>query len=111
MIEGTWNKKDFEDYKIQTTEERLPKPNESNRDWPEDYDQENGNYQSKCCLCGLLFYGNKHRVICRKCEKEHDFKDKLERLTNTALMAFGVAFIVEWILRGIFWLVNKGIIY
>lgn len=49
--------------------EHLPKRDESNRDWPEDYNQENGNYQNKCIGCGLLFYGNKHRVICKQCSE------------------------------------------
>lgn len=59
--------------KAQTTEkkEHLPKRDASNRDWSEDYDQENGNYQNKCCFCKLLFYGNKHRVVCKQCDSLH----------------------------------------
>lgn len=36
-------------------------------DWTEDYEQENGNYENKCCHCGWTFYGHKRRVICKGC--------------------------------------------
>lgn len=39
----------------------------SSRSWTEDYNQENGKYQSKCSTCRKLFIGNKHRVICKEC--------------------------------------------
>lgn len=50
--------------------------------WLEDYDQENGNYQNKCCLCGLLFYGNKHRVVCKQCDSDKSkiTEEKLQEL-------------------------------
>jgi len=47
-----------------------PKSGTSSRDWPEDFGQENGNYQSRCCRCSLTFFGNKHRVICKTCAWE-----------------------------------------
>lgn len=37
------------------------------RDWPEDADHENGNYQNKCLGCGEYFIGHKRRCFCRKC--------------------------------------------
>lgn len=40
---------------------------ENNRDWPEDFDQENGEYQNECYLCHEIFVGNKHRVECKRC--------------------------------------------
>lgn len=38
------------------------------KNWPEDYDQENGNYQNKCSDCGEMFMGNKHRFLCKECD-------------------------------------------
>jgi len=37
------------------------------RDWPEDLNQENGNYENKCIVCTNYFMGNKHRHECRVC--------------------------------------------
>ena len=39
----------------------------SDRDWPEDFDHENGNYECKCLTCGNMFRGHKRRVICKVC--------------------------------------------
>ena len=39
----------------------------TDKDFPEDFKQENGCYQNKCCLCGEIFKGNKHRVTCKLC--------------------------------------------
>lgn len=50
-----------------TNEHPKPMGTESDRDFPEDYEQENGNYQNKCWFCNLLFWGNKHRRLCKKC--------------------------------------------
>jgi len=41
---------------------------ENERDFPEDFKHENGNYECKCSYCGLTFIGHKRRVICRVCE-------------------------------------------
>ena len=38
------------------------------RNFPEDYEQDNGKYVNKCIYCELFFMGNKHRVCCKKCE-------------------------------------------
>jgi predicted phosphodiesterase len=40
---------------------------EQERNWPEDFNHENGNYQNKCCCCDNLFMGHKRRPICKKC--------------------------------------------
>jgi hypothetical protein len=40
---------------------------QSPRSFPEDYDQENGNYLNNCIRCSLSFIGNKHRVVCKTC--------------------------------------------
>lgn len=39
------------------------------RNFPEDYEQENGNYINTCSVCKLPFRGNKHRVWCRMCDE------------------------------------------
>ena len=44
----------------------LPWP-ESARDWPQDFEHENGNYCCRCCVCGQEFTGHKRRVQCREC--------------------------------------------
>jgi len=42
----------------------------TDRDWPEDFADENGNYQNQCRICNKLFCGNKHRLVCKKCVTE-----------------------------------------
>jgi len=39
----------------------------SNRDYPEDFDKENGLYLCKCSCCGREFTGHKRRVLCKLC--------------------------------------------
>jgi len=41
----------------------------SKYDWEEDTKQENGNYHCKCTICGRIFIGNKHRLVCKNCAK------------------------------------------
>jgi hypothetical protein len=36
--------------------------------FPEDYDQENGNYINTCSICNFNFRGNKHRFVCKMCD-------------------------------------------
>lgn len=43
---------------------------DSARSWPEDYEQENGQYENICCICKERFLGNKHRVVCKECHQE-----------------------------------------
>ena len=43
------------------------KGNVLNRDWPEDFGQENGNYENTCRDCSMCFMGNKHRRVCKAC--------------------------------------------
>jgi len=40
----------------------------ASKNWPEDYNQENGCYQIQCHDCGELFVGNKHRIWCKECD-------------------------------------------
>lgn len=40
------------------------------RDWPEDFDHENGNYRCHCLICGEYFTGHKRRIRCKLCEKQ-----------------------------------------
>jgi hypothetical protein len=42
---------------------------DTSRDFPEDANQENGNYDNFCSACGVKFIGNKHRVTCKKCTR------------------------------------------
>jgi hypothetical protein len=37
------------------------------RDWPEDFSHENGNYLCRCFMCGSDFRGHKRRIECHKC--------------------------------------------
>jgi len=39
----------------------------SDRDWSEDFDQENGQYLCTCILCKKMFCGGKHRRVCKVC--------------------------------------------
>ena len=53
----------------------------SNRDWPEDFPHDNGNYSCLCCSCKKHFYGHKRRITCKVCEgkqKERDLNSKSE---------------------------------
>ncbi len=42
-------------------------PDNSTRDYPEDFSFENGNYRSECCCCKKPFMGHKRRYICKVC--------------------------------------------
>lgn len=37
------------------------------KDWPEDFTHENGNYINTCIECKEQFRGHKRRIICREC--------------------------------------------
>jgi len=50
------------------------------RSYPEDSAGENGNYMNICCSCDKDFVGNKHRMICKTCQKEN--KEKWDSLTE-----------------------------
>jgi hypothetical protein len=41
----------------------------SEKDWPEDFSHENGNYQNRCVRCEAVFLGHKRRVCCKTCDK------------------------------------------
>jgi hypothetical protein len=38
------------------------------KDFPEDFDHENGNYHNICCKCNEIFTGHKRRVFCKECQ-------------------------------------------
>jgi hypothetical protein len=40
------------------------------RDWPEDFEHENGQYYNECVMCQQTFIGHKRRHICRVCSTE-----------------------------------------
>lgn len=48
----------------------------SARDWPEDFQHENGNYICFCVNCGNTFFGYKRRMICKTCTKPEQQKAK-----------------------------------
>ena len=52
------------------------------RDWPEDFAHENGNYIGRCCECGNGFKGHKRRVICKKCYME-GMEKTIDQYTKT----------------------------
>lgn len=37
------------------------------RDFPEDFNNENGKYLCTCRICHLSFVGHKKRIICKEC--------------------------------------------
>lgn len=46
---------------------RFSPEGKSDIDWPEDFNQENGQYQNTCHTCGVIFLGHKGRITCKKC--------------------------------------------
>lgn len=40
------------------------------RNWREDYNKENGNYENTCGCCEQKFIGNKHRRCCKLCGED-----------------------------------------
>lgn len=44
----------------------------SDRDWPEDFHLENGNYSNICIQCEDTFLGHKRRNICKKCASKNE---------------------------------------
>lgn len=38
------------------------------RDWPEDFEHDNGQYMHSCVDCGSKFVGHKYRITCRACQ-------------------------------------------
>jgi hypothetical protein len=46
------------------------------RDWPEDFDWENGRYVNTCCECKQEFMGLKGRDVCKKCVSDKVAKMK-----------------------------------
>jgi hypothetical protein len=41
----------------------------ADRDWPEDFAMENGNYMCRCRLCKETFAGHKRRLACKSCDQ------------------------------------------
>jgi hypothetical protein len=48
----------------------LLSPKASLKNWPEDFDQENGQYMNLCCECKQSFVGLKGRDVCKQCVAE-----------------------------------------
>ena len=41
--------------------------NSSPHSYQEDFQYENGQYMSYCCICGEVFLGHKRRMVCKLC--------------------------------------------
>lgn len=55
----------------------------TDRDWPEDFEDENGMYQNKCVYCKNLFFGYKRRVVCKICTVEiNESVEKTHKITE-----------------------------
>lgn len=50
----------------------------SQKDWPEDFDGENGNYLCLCVGCDHVFKGHKRRVMCKECSTPAAFGNNRE---------------------------------
>jgi hypothetical protein len=37
------------------------------KDFPEEFQTENGCYENTCVECKNTFMGNKHRILCKQC--------------------------------------------
>jgi hypothetical protein len=42
---------------------------ETDRNFPEEFNLENGMYANTCTVCNNQFVGSKHRVVCKLCSK------------------------------------------
>lgn len=49
------------------------------RDWPEDWDHDNGMYMCKCHHCSNVFIGHKRRMTCKLCNASQ--KERWDNLT------------------------------
>lgn len=45
-----------------------------NKDWVEDFEHENGQYQNMCLGCSAIFLGHKRRHFCKQCADDHILK-------------------------------------
>ena len=45
--------------------------NSGPKDWPEDYDDDNGMYTNICYICRHEFMGMKRRICCKECSNKH----------------------------------------
>jgi hypothetical protein len=54
-------------------------------DWTEDFQHENGNYQSVCSTCRNTFFGHKRRVTCKVCAETRSVTtDMIKKLRDIA---------------------------
>jgi len=53
-------------------------PVATERDWPEDFAHENGEYMNTCHACGNTFMGYKRRVTCKVCAAPPSAADALD---------------------------------
>jgi hypothetical protein len=43
------------------------KKTDLSRDWDEDFDLGSNRYECPCSVCKRVFFGDKRRVVCRRC--------------------------------------------
>jgi len=70
---------------------------ESDRDWKEDFDKENGNYQCVCSICGEFFTGYKRRSICKVCSDKGLKKKITQEDIDNVVKLFGMDADSEWV--------------
>lgn len=61
--------RDTSDYRLRRESGKVHAPGDSDRDWPEDFQGENGCYMNRCCHCEHIFHGHKRRLTCKVCEE------------------------------------------
>jgi len=49
------------------------------RDWKDDFPHDNGMYENTCYTCRNRFMGNKHRRICKACDKAAAYMNEIGR--------------------------------
>jgi hypothetical protein len=64
-----------------------PEPPAPGVDWTEDAALENGNYECRCCHCGVTFRGHKRRVTCRRCSAATSAGVSVSEVTPAEIMA------------------------
>jgi len=67
-------------------------PADAEWNYPEDYEQENGQYIHKCSECSRTFHGHKRRRVCKLCVKASQaIAEKAENeLSNVSEFAWEV---------------------
>lgn len=58
---------------LKFNQQSVPEPaSDPSRNWIEDANHENGQYQNRCVFCSQIFIGHKRRVACKACAPYRD---------------------------------------